>query len=235
MKRKFFRRLMVSTLLMLLALGATAGLGAWQYTVAYRNDVVNTVAARAAVDLSKVSKVGEYLAESNYGQAVTVSGFLDCSAAFAVDFDSTRAAWDVCKLNLADGTAVAVAFAEAPSGLAEETKVNGRIQPAHSVTAMPARYEVAASVPAINTDDLVLRWQQNVHDGYIAATQIEAAPNAKLLTESLFTWPPVGIQMRNLFYAWQWWIFAGFTVFLWAKFTLDDYRELISNPRRNES
>ena len=234
MTRKFFRRLLASTLLMISALAVTAGLGAWQYTVAYRNDVVNLVAERSAVGLAEVSDIGEYLAESNYGQAVNVSGVLDCRRPVKIDFFGNRDPWELCQLELQDATALAVVFATAPENFVGEVDLLGRIQPAHSVDAMPARYEAKSTVPAINTDDLVLRWQKNTHDGYVLVTAANPEFDAELLDASLVEWPPVGIQMRNLFYAWQWWIFAAFTIFIWAKFTIDDYRDLIQNRDRIE-
>lgn len=234
MKKVFFRRLAISTALMLVALAVTAGLGIWQYTVAYRNDVVNLVLEQPAVDLDQVSEIGEYLLETDYGQAVKVAGDLDCTSPVVIDFDGNRDPWQVCRLDIPDGTALAIAFVRAPAGVFPSIELVGRIQPAHSVDAMPARYVAEQSVPAINTDDLVLRWQKTTHDGYLFLQPTDELASAQYLSEDLIEWPPVGIQMRNLFYAWQWWIFAAFTLFIWAKFTLDDYRALLQNHERNE-
>ncbi len=234
MKKAFFRRLALSTLLMLVALAVTAGLGIWQYTVAYRNDVVNLVADKPAVGLNEVSEIGEYLFETDYGQAVAVTGDLDCTSPVVIDFDGNRVAWDVCRIDLPDGTALAAAFSKAPAGSFQSIDLVGRIQPAHSVDAMPARYVAESSVSAINTDDLVLRWQKTTHDGYLFIQPTAELPTAEFLSADLVEWPPVGIQMRNLFYAWQWWIFAAFALFIWAKFTLDDYRALLQDRDRNE-
>lgn len=226
MKRSFWRRLTVSTLLMLIALGATAGLGIWQYTAAYRNDVVNQVEQRPAVDFEQISILGEYVLESNYGQSVMIEGELDCSQAFNVTFDEQRSAWVVCPLYLADATAVAVAFAELPEISNETTRIQGRLQPAQSTAELSPRYAPSDSVIDLNTDELALRWQVDTHDGYIAANDFQPSIAANFISADLYVWPPVGIQMRNLFYAWQWWIFAAFTLFIWAKFTWDDYRAL---------
>lgn len=234
MKKEFFRRFVISTALMLMALSVTAGLGIWQYTVAYRNNVVSLVAEKPAVALAEVSTIGEYLFEASYGQAVRVTGDLDCSDSVIIDFDGNRDAWQVCRIDLTDGTSLAAAFAKAPNGSYQSVDLTGRIQPAHSVDAMPARYIAEPAVSAINTDDLVLRWQKTTHDGYLFLQQSIDLPGAEYLSEDLIEWPPVGIQMRNLFYAWQWWIFAAFTLFIWAKFTLDDYRALLQNRDRNE-
>jgi surfeit locus 1 family protein len=226
MKRRFWRRLLVSTLLMLIALGATAGLGIWQYTAAYRNDVVNEVEQRPAVDFVEISILGEYVLETNYGQSVMVEGELDCSQSFNVTFDQQRSAWAVCPLYLADQTAIAIAFQNLPEISNGTTRIQGRLQPAQSTAALSPRYEPSPFVTDLNTDELALRWQVDTHDGYIAANDFEPSIEAEFISPELYVWPPVGIQMRNLFYAWQWWIFAAFTLFIWAKFTLDDYRAL---------
>lgn len=222
--RAFYKRLAVSSLLMLLALAATAGLGVWQYTVAHRNDVIETTAARASVEYESVATLGEYLSESNYGQSVKVGGRLDCTQAVEVTFAQSRSAWQVCPLKLTDGSVVAVAFAAVDPNLVIDTNFSGRLQPAHSVEALPIRYEKTPTVESLNTDELALRWQANVHDGYVVADSSLPAQIGVPLAESLYVWPPVGIQLRNLFYAWQWWIFAAFSVFIWAKYIIDEYR-----------
>jgi cytochrome oxidase assembly protein ShyY1 len=83
-------------------------------------------------------------------------------------------------------------------------------------------YEPQAVVAAINTDDLVLRWKSNVRDGYVLIERD--------VPQRLVVLPPVGIDIRNLFYAWQWWIFAIFAVFLYSRFVRD---ELLEKDRLN--
>jgi cytochrome oxidase assembly protein ShyY1 len=226
MKLRFWRRLLVSTLLMLIALSATAGLGIWQYTAAYRNDVVNEVAQRPVVDFSEVSTLGEYLFETDYGQLVSVSGELDCSKSVDVTFDQQRPTWIVCPMYLEDSTVVAVAFQSLSATEVGAYQITGRIQPAQSTSELSPRYFLGPSVIDLNTDELAMRWQRDVHDGYVAAIKTDPTVESEIIDAGLYVWPPVGIQMRNLFYAWQWWIFAAFTLFIWAKFTWDDYRAL---------
>lgn len=222
--RAFYKRLLVSTLLMLVALSTTAGLGIWQFTVAHRNDVIETTASYEIVSLSEVSTLGEYLFESDYGRAVEVSGQLNCADSVIVNFAQSRPAWQVCPLILENGSVVAVAFESVGESAASQVEIRGRIQPAHTVEPLPIRYEKFPAVESLNTDELALRWQANVHDGYIAAYEVSPAIDAEMLASNLYVWPPVGIQLRNMFYAWQWWIFAGFSVFIWAKYVFDEYR-----------
>lgn len=77
-------------------------------------------------------------------------------------------------------------------------------------------FRSAAVVKAINTDDLVLRWKADVRDGYVLVTRD--------VSKELFVLPPVGIDIRNLFYAWQWWLFAGFTIFIYSRFVQDELK-----------
>lgn len=224
MKRAFYKRLVTSSLLMLLALSATAGLGIWQYTVAHRNDVIALTGSAPAKSFNSVSQLGTYVLESNYGQAVQIAGVLNCSEPLTVVFDQSRPAWEVCPLELVDGNLVALAFQSAPVAVDLNVTIQGRIQPAHSVDPLPVRYEKTASVEQLNTDELALRWQNNVRDGYLVVTEMQPAASAEFLSADLIVWPPVGIQLRNLFYAWQWWIFAIFSVFIWAKYVIDEYR-----------
>jgi hypothetical protein len=77
---------------------------------------------------------------------------------------------------------------------------------------------------------LVLRWQSDVYDGYIVLTQatVAGAPfrvdGIRALSDEALVLPPAGIEVRNLMYAWQWWIFAAFAIFLWGRFIRDEFK-----------
>lgn len=66
-------------------------------------------------------------------------------------------------------------------------------------------------IALITTNELVLRWELALLDGYVVADGVDVALNT----------PPSGISWRNLGYAWQWWSFAAFIVFLLGRYVLD--------------
>ncbi|MEY2634932.1 MAG: hypothetical protein RIS75_872 [Actinomycetota bacterium] len=238
MTRQNWSRIVAVSLFMVFALIATAGLGVWQYSVAHRNDISQQVLQASATSLTSVSTLGEYVGEQNYGQLVSFEGELDCGNYLLVTLDSKTSPWLICPLKLSDETLVAVVIGEHPLEKSQEitepfsVKISGRIQPAQDTAQLSPIYqpENMHVVEYLNTDDLVIRWQSDVRDGYVVMTAIEAETDVARLAgltrvsgEALVL-PPVGIEIRNLFYAWQWWIFAAFAVFIWFRFVRDEIR-----------
>jgi cytochrome oxidase assembly protein ShyY1 len=224
---------------MVFALIATAGLGVWQYSVAHRNDISQQVLQASATTFDSVSKLGEYVAEQNYGRLVTFEGEIDCGNYLLVTLDSKKSPWLVCPLKFSDGTRVAVVIGEyqltkfQDSSSPMKVSVTGRIQPAQDTSQLSPIYKTddEASVEYLNTDDLVIRWKSDVRDGYVVMTAIDADSDIAHLesltriSDEALVLPPVGIEIRNLFYAWQWWIFAAFAIFIWFRFVRDEIRE----------
>lgn len=211
-------RILVATLLSLVALVSTAALGVWQYTRAYRADVEAQILKAPQIPLDQVSKLGEYVPENSYGQKVVVNGNLQCDGQFKNVIPEQGIDWHIAAIQLSDGSLIAVAsvadYCDLQSGGVEWV---GRIQPAQDFSQLKVSYQPAQVVDAINTDDLVLRWKTNVRDGYLLITRD--------VPERLVVLPPVGIDIRNLFYAWQWWIFAAFAIFLYVRFVRDELQE----------
>ncbi len=210
-------RILFATFLALFALVITAALGVWQYSRAYRADVEAKILTAKSIDFDDASELGEYVPEKYYGQKVEVSGQLICDGQFKNQIPSQNINWNVAAIKLKDDSLVAIAsvadYCKSESG--NDLWV-GRIQPAQDFTQLPAIYQPVAVVKAINTDDLVLRWKADVRDGYVLVTRD--------VSKELFVLPPVGIDIRNLFYAWQWWLFAGFTIFIYSRFVQDELK-----------
>ena len=208
-------RIFIATLLALFALAITAALGVWQYTRAYRADVEAQILKARTINLDKVSKLGKYVPEKYYGQTVQFGGELICDKKFKNVIDAQGINWNVAAVRLRDNSLIAIAsvvdYCDLQSG---GESWAGRIQPAQDFKQLPATYTPPAEVGAINTDDLVIRWKSNVRDGYVLITRD--------VPQKLIVLPPVGIDIRNLFYAWQWWLFAAFTVFIFSRFVRDE-------------
>ena len=214
---------------MLLGLSATAALGLWQYSVAHRDEIAQQVLHASAVPLDSVSRVGEYVSESSYAQKVTASGILNCSRSFTVTPSVSSALWRVCPLTLNDGSKLAVVTLDSRSiNIAGRVSIMGRLQPAQDTAQLPALYSPTPHVDAINTDDLVLRWQSDTRDGYVVLSELQTGEGEKQtfsgITAAEIVTPPVGIELRNLLYAWQWWVFGSFVVFLYGRFVRDELR-----------
>ena len=232
---RFWWRIAAWTLAMLVALGATGALGVWQYSVAHRDDIARATLAAKPVSLTSIHTLGSYVEEQTYGREVSVRGRLECEAGLRVTLDGSSDPWIVCPLTIASGTRVAVVLGSANSStaiptLSAEVSALGRIQPAQDTSQLSPLYSPPTSVEYLNTDDLVLRWQSDVYDGYVSliSLTVDSAPQkfdgVTTLRESALVLPPVGIELRNLVYAWQWWFFAAFTLFLWGRYLRDEFR-----------
>ncbi len=230
MTQRLIIRIALATLAMLVGLIGTAALGLWQYSVAHRDDLAREIMSHPAIALDEISSLGEYVPESSYGQLVNISGELRCSESFLVKPLSTSELWRICPLALSDGTKIAVAYVadRTESQSNDNVTLQGRLQPAQESNPLPAVYTITEQVSAINTDDLVLRWKSDVRDGYIVATALtnsvgetstfDEIPRSEIVT------PPVGIDLRNLMYAWQWWVFGIFFALLYGRFVRDEIR-----------
>lgn len=235
--RAFVRKVVVATLVMLMALVGTSWLGLWQYSVAYRHELAQQVSKLPERQLTDITAIGSYLRESDYGRRVSARGQLDCSRSVIVG-ESTPL-WLACPLELSDGSLAAVVVGLAPAERlalsAREVSVTGRVQPSQDTTAPPAIYPRPAPkrVDLLGTAELTQRWSSDVRDGFVVASakssrELGLAP---VQLDSL-AYPPQGIELRNLFYAWQWWLFAGFALFLWARYLRDEWRLVSADAER---
>lgn len=217
---------------MLLALAGTGTLGAWQYAVAHRDDIARQVLNASPRDITELHQLGEYVRESRYAHNVVVAGVLDCTRSVQVSLGKPQPQWLVCPLTLKSGVVVALVIGkgQATSTFVDDIKAVGRLQPAQDTAQLSPLYSPKSVVDFLNTDDLVLRWQADVYDGYVVLSQatVAGAPlridGVRVLSEQSLVLPPAGIEIRNLMYAWQWWIFAAFAIFLWGRFVRDEFK-----------
>jgi len=83
---------------------------------------------------------------------------------------------------------------------------------------LPAGYTDAVS-PA----QLAASWGTPVHTGYLV--QSEPAPEPPLLLMDPPRLPEEGMELRNLVYAIEWWVFAAFAVAIWVRTVRDHARD----------
>jgi len=148
--------------------------------------------------------------------------------------DGLTGLWVLTPLRLADGSAVAVvrgwvpepgAAAAAPPPDAE-VSVTGRLRPAE-----PAADRApgdSAGLPAgqlerVAVVQLIQRWPYPLLTGYLVQTG--QTPPATGPAPKLVPSEPSGggLALRNVSYALQWWLFAGFGLFLWWRLVRDEH------------
>ena len=114
--------------------------------------------------------------------------------------------------------AAATALDPVPTGTVE---VTGYLQSgeAGSGTDVPE-----GQVGAVAPGELVNRWGGPIYSGYLVVSAMVPAQDEGLALLPPPTVPGGGLNVQNLGYALQWWIFGGFAVLLWVRLVRDETR-----------
>lgn len=228
----------LALLVLVLALASVfAALGSWQLDRARRPDPAATPAA--PVPIGQVLQPQQQVeAEALTAPVVATGTYEPARVRVVVDQerDGRRGAWVVVPLvveaaagGAGDAARLAVvlgwtpdpqpaAVAAVAGALATgPTDVVGRLQVSQPPSGPPDGL-AAGQVRSLSAADLVNDWGPPVYAGFLLA---ERAPSGLLAVPP----PPVdsGVQILNLSYAVQWWIFAAFAVFLWWRVVRDDH------------
>jgi cytochrome oxidase assembly protein ShyY1 len=142
--------------------------------------------------------------------------------------------WVLVPLRLADGSAVPVVrgWVASPSDPAaagpvgRDVQVTGFLQPSEPpAQRTPGQSSglPAGQVDRVSVTELVNQWPYPLITGFVVQqAQTPATGPAPGLIP-----PPVsdqGLDLQNLSYAVQWWLFAGFGLFFWYRLVRDDHR-----------
>ena len=200
-------------------------LGSWQWTRAHRPS--GPTSASSVLPLAQVSRLGEALPDSAVGTAVSVMGTYDPAHQVLVADRPTGDLWVLTPLRVADGSEVAVVRgrlqegAPAPAPPPGPVTVTGVLQASEDPAGRPAANR--GSISSITTEALVTAWASSLHDGFLVLT-------AQLPPSTLKPVPvparvhPGGLRWQNTLYAIQWWLFAGFVIFVLCRIFIDDRR-----------
>lgn len=166
--------------------------------------------------------------------------------------DGVEGLWVLTPLVMADGSAVGVvrgwvASADDPAARAplpsavqgsSAVQVRGVLTPGEApVDRLPGQ---ASGLPdgqiaAVAVPELVKQWPYPLLTGYVLATQVEPAVQPAPALVPTVDEVATGWQLRNVSYAVQWWIFAGFGLFLWYRLVRDDHRGTLTSPSLSPS
>lgn len=217
----------------LVGLSGTTALGFWQYSRAHRDDISQQVLAANPVPVESLVPAGSYVPEAAFGHAAEVAGNLRLDLTLETcghPAHGTPGCWLIAPVVPSNGDPASVVVVgwvpvesfDAPVQSVRERgaqaiDARGRLQPAELIDKGKAILQPSETVTAINVNELAMRWDMPLLDGYVVLdTQIVGAP----FTSALIL-PPSGITWRNLIYAWQWWAFAAFVLFLLARYVID--------------
>ncbi|MBF8191866.1 SURF1 family protein [Nonomuraea sp. K274] len=219
-------------------------LGRWQLGVFQDSGRPHAATDPGPVGVGTLAQVGAQMTGDVVGRRVTAEGVYEPGHQLLVadrrpDVDAPGGNvsrddgyWVLTPLRLDDGTLVPVVrgwtaragdpgVAAVPPG---RVTVTGRLRPQQGTDSVQRRAEglPAGQVQTVSTGELINLWTgRKVRTGYVVAQ-----PPSGSLTQVKVDPPAVGgtLTWRNLAYAANWWIFAGFAVFMWFHFVRDAVR-----------
>jgi cytochrome oxidase assembly protein ShyY1 len=216
---------------MILAVAASGALGYWQYDVWHQDRVSQQrdLTDAPPVPIDQVMTHDAPFPGDGVGQPVDVRGTWLTGATVLVqdrrDDRGRRGLWVVTPLTSGAPSAPAVAVVRGwvPAGTRPSAvpappeataEVTGWLQPADSDDTADDRPGDAV-LPDLQISAIAQRVRQDLYDGYVISKHpdsgLEAATLSQLPTASVST------GLRNLLYAFEWWFFGCFAIFIWAK------------------
>lgn len=237
-------------LVLALAIAAVMSvMGVWQLDV-YRSKTAAATANRAEaapVALQSLFSIDEGLPSKAVGRRVTISGEWGPAAdqVFIADrrHGSQDGLWVVSPVLLPDSGAVMVVRGWVPSVSDPAAAApRGPVQLTGAVTASEAadssgdaaKGRVLSSLRIPTIVDLV---DYRVYDAFVVLTSVDSGsvPSPRPAAVPPPAPPTDHAGLRNVAYAFQWWIFAAFTLWMWARMVLDAHRSPDEDDRAGES
>jgi cytochrome oxidase assembly protein ShyY1 len=202
-------------------IAAMVALGIWQLTIFdERQQAAGAERLEAApIPLSDVFGPDDAFPADGQGQPVTVAGRYNVEdQVYVVGLpgnDSTYAV--VTPLVTDNGSAILVVRggsetpdAPTPTG---HVQVTGVLQPSASEG---AALDAERVTDGIRVARLVQHVSTDLYSGYVVLTSSQP-PESLPPIDPAAPDPSVWVGLRNLAYALQWWVFAGFVAFMWVK------------------
>ena len=213
-------------------------LSQWQFSSAESDEPAVPRATEDVRPLTESFTPGKPIFESEADQMVSLTGSFEPDKSVIVDQrlqDGEEGYWVVTafKVDGAPGGEVipVVRGWVAEPGDAEpapegKAAVVGRLLPSEAPL---AQTPVQGHVPSLSTAELVNLWDTPSYSAFVTAHELTvdgAAPDTGRMETVLVDAQPeeTPVNWLNIFYALEWIVFAGFSVFLWWRLVADDYR-----------
>jgi surfeit locus 1 family protein len=217
-------------LAMLVCVSIAVGLGVWQYDawVQHRAAAARDLADTPAEPLARVMSGDSPFPGGSVGQPVTFSGsWLGSDTVYVSDRERAgRTGYWVVTPVLVDGTNSAMPVVRGWSVRPEATAPVGTVEVTGWLQATEADGGVDDDphddvIPAMRIASLVEHVDADLYSGFVVARTPAATGDvapvgpAKVPDVSGFT------GLRNLLYGIEWWVFAGFALFIWVRWCRD--------------
>ena len=243
-------RYWVAHLLMLVAVAVCVLLGRWQLDVWHDHRSENAVAVtrQAPVPLDDALGPDAAFPGSGVGRPVIVTGRWDPShTVYVADQprDGRTGVWAVTPVVTGSGSAIPVLRGwapspqDAPAAPSGSANLVGLLQPSDD-TGAPDSDTHDDVIPELSVTDLLPRASYDLYGGYVVATD-RALPSGATPSAGTEGLAPVSAEhlpgadastaLRNLLYAFQWWVFGAFAIFMWWRWLQEDVLGRRPSPR----
>jgi len=227
--------MLVLLVVMLAAAAACSWLGSWQLDRAQVHGAANAgrrtaeLAAAPAVPLDEVLAPQTTFRGDLVGRKVMVTGTYDAAGQLLVTgraHDGTTGLLVLTPLRTTDGAVLPVvrgwvadpADVDVPPSAPVE--VTGYLQSSEQAGTGVAD----GRTDAISSAELLNSWGGPIYTGYLVVASSDPAQAETVTILDPPTMPGAGLNIQNLAYAAQWWIFGGFAVLLWLRLVRDEAR-----------
>ncbi len=207
------------------------GLGWWQLQAWQdrRTAEARDLTALAAVPLDDVMGADDPFPGTDVGRPVTVEGsWLDGGAFFVSgrEYDGRDGFWVVVPMAVGGpqdpAIPVVLGWTEAIEGVVTPSgpgSATGWLQPPDGNGSFDDD-PTDRVVPQLRTADAIQLVDNDLYSAYVVSTE----PMPGLAPAELDALPEVGsfTALRNLLYAFEWWVFGGFAAFIWWRWLRDE-------------
>ena len=239
--------------LAVLATTAALLLGIWQYDAwgSRRDDQATSLADATPKPLSGVMSADDPFPGDAVGQPVELQGhWLPRSTIYVADRElhGRRGVWAVTPVEVCpeDGGGASCAGAPAvlvvrgwtptaqgaPAPPTGAVRVTGWLQPGEG-SGVTDPHPADDVIPEMRIADAIQHVDQDLYGAYVIAKRV--SPDAS--RDSLTAVTPASLPkaetftaLRNLLYAIEWWVFGGFAVFLWWRWSRDEVARVTQVP-----
>jgi len=217
-------------LLMVLAVAASVALGLWQYEAwgAGRAAEARDLSAATPRPLDRVMGGDDPFPGEHLGRPVSFSGeWLGEGTLYVADrqLDGERGYWVVTPVSVGSSAMPVVRGwsaqpdAPVPSG---EVEVEGWLQASEGSGASDEEPQDDV-IPEMRIASIVEHVDADLYSAYVVEKESSPRADVDLAPVTPDSVPEVSnsTHLRNLLYAFQWWIFGGFAIYIWVRWCRD--------------
>ena len=237
--------MLVLLVVLLAAAAACARLGVWQLDRAVQRGANDAAAAAVEAAGASPEPLTQVLAPQTPFRSDLVAHTVTASGTYGTDqllvpgrvnggaegvlvLSPLRVAETGAVLPVVRGWLPDVAAAEGLAAPVGTVEVTGYLQLGEAAGGgrMPA-----GQIDAISPAELVNLWGGPIYSGYLVLADASPAPDGAItLLEPPTTGSGGGLNLQNLAYALQWWIFGAFAVVLWGRMVRDETQDRLAPP-----